>query len=101
MVKTGVDSGVAKGTVYLAADTKEELFYQATDQRCTEDYCAENLRDTRALRADGKFVLGVDYASRPDDVRAACAAYATEHFAGTVTVLDLDRTSPPCPGRGA
>ena len=78
----------------------EELFYEATDERCTQDYCAENLAETRALRADGKFVLGVDYATRPADVRAACARYGKERFAGTVTVLGLDRTSPPCPGRG-
>lgn len=78
----------------------EELFYEATDERCTRDYCAENLADTRALRAAGKLVLGVDYATRPADVRAACARYGSERFAGTVTVLDLDRTSPPCPGRG-
>ncbi|WP_245665249.1 endo alpha-1,4 polygalactosaminidase [Actinoplanes subtropicus] len=79
----------------------EELFYEATDERCAQDYCAENLAETRALRAAGKFVLGVDYATRPADVRAACARYATEHFAGTVTVLGLDRTTPPCPARGA
>jgi len=78
----------------------EELFYEATDQRCAQDYCAENLAEARALRAAGKFVLGVDYATRPADVRAACARYATEHFAGTVTVLDLDRTTPPCPAPG-
>ncbi len=75
----------------------EELFYQATDERCTEDYCAENLAETRALRDAGKFVLSVDYATRPADVRAACGRYRAEQFAGTVTVLDLDRTSPPCP----
>ena len=78
----------------------EELFYQATGERCARDYCAENLAETRALRAAGKFVLGVDYATRPADVRAACARYRQEGFAGTVTVLDLDRTSPPCPGHG-
>lgn len=75
----------------------EELFFQATDQRCAEDFCAENLAETRALRDAGKFVLGVDYATRPADVRAACGRYAAEHFAGTVTVLGLDRVSPPCP----
>ncbi len=74
----------------------EELFYQATDERCTEDYCAENLAETRALRDAGKFVLGVDYASRPADVRTACKRYESERFAGTVTVLELDRPSPPC-----
>jgi cysteinyl-tRNA synthetase len=75
----------------------EELFFRATDQRCTEDFCAENLAETRALRDAGKFVLSVDYATRPADVRAACASYRAERFTGTVTVLDLDRTSPPCP----
>ncbi|GIE95495.1 endo alpha-1,4 polygalactosaminidase [Paractinoplanes rishiriensis] len=75
----------------------EELFYQATDQKCTADYCAENLAETRALRKAGKFVLSVDYASRPGLVSAACGRYQAEGFAGTVTVLDLDRTSPPCP----
>ncbi|GAA2589770.1 endo alpha-1,4 polygalactosaminidase [Winogradskya consettensis] len=75
----------------------EELFYQATDERCTEDYCAENLSETRALRDAGKFVLSVDYATRAADVRSACARYRTERFAGTVTVLDLDRPGPPCP----
>jgi cysteinyl-tRNA synthetase len=75
----------------------EELFFRATDERCTEDWCAENLAETRALRDAGKFVLGVDYATRPADVRSACARYRAERFAGTVTVLDLDRPSPPCP----
>ncbi|WP_308121457.1 endo alpha-1,4 polygalactosaminidase [Paractinoplanes bogorensis] len=75
----------------------EELFFQATDKRCTEDWCAENLAETRALREAGKFVLSVDYASRPDDVRAACKHYANERFTGTVTVLELDRPGPVCP----
>ncbi|MFI1994155.1 endo alpha-1,4 polygalactosaminidase [Actinoplanes sp. NPDC020271] len=74
----------------------EELFFEATDERCTADYCAENLAETRALRDSGKFVLSVDYATRPADVRAACARYRAEHFTGTVTVVDLDRTAPPC-----
>jgi cysteinyl-tRNA synthetase len=75
----------------------EELFFQATDERCTEDFCAENLAETRALRAAGKFVLSVDYASKAADITAACSRYRTERFAGTVTVLDLDRPVPPCP----
>ena len=74
----------------------EELFFRATDERCTEDWCAEDLSETRALRDAGKFVLSVDYATRAADVRAACARYRTERFAGTVTVPALDRTSPPC-----
>ncbi|WP_307831537.1 endo alpha-1,4 polygalactosaminidase [Nucisporomicrobium flavum] len=75
----------------------EELFFRATDERCVEDWCAENLAETRALRDAGKFVLSVDYATRAADVRAACKHYAAEGFTGTVTVLDLDRPAPPCP----
>jgi len=74
----------------------EELFFLATDEPCTQDFCAENLADTRALRDAGKFVLSVDYATRPADIRSACRRYRTERFAGTVTVLELDRLTPPC-----
>ncbi|WP_089156410.1 endo alpha-1,4 polygalactosaminidase [Micromonospora sp. NBS 11-29] len=79
---------------YLAAVDgigMEELFYLATDVRCARDWCAENLAHTRALRDAGKFVLAVDYAERADHVRAACRHYRAERFAGTVTVLALDR----------
>jgi cysteinyl-tRNA synthetase len=69
----------------------EELFYLATDQPCTRSWCAENLRETRALRAAGKLVLAVDYATAPAFVRDAHARYAAERFAGCVTVRDLDR----------
>ena len=75
----------------------EELFFLATDEPCTEDWCAENLAATRALRDAGKFVLSVDYATRPADIRSACRHYRAERFAGTVTVLELDRPAPPCP----
>jgi cysteinyl-tRNA synthetase, unknown class len=75
----------------------EELFFRATDRRCTEDYCAENLAGARALRAAGKVVLAVDYARRPENVAAACAAYRREGFVGYVTSVDLDGISPGCP----
>jgi cysteinyl-tRNA synthetase len=75
----------------------EELFYLATDRPCREAFCAENLADVRALRRAGKFVLAVDYARRAENIRQACARYATEGFAGYVTTVDLDRISPPCP----
>ena len=74
----------------------EELFFEATGKACTQDWCTENLADARALRDAGKFVLGVDYASRAADIRSACARYRAERFAGTVTVLELDRLTPPC-----
>lgn len=74
----------------------EELFFQATDTPCRADYCQENLDHTRALRDAGKLVLAVDYAVRPENLRAACARYRAERFAGYVGVRDLDRISPPC-----
>ena len=74
----------------------EELFYLATDLPCTEDFCAENLQNARALRRAGKLVLAVDYAQRPRNIKAACARYAKEGFVGYVTVRDLDRISPSC-----
>ena len=74
----------------------EELFYLATDKPCVQDWCRENLADTRALRDAGKFVLSVDYASRAADIASACARYRSERFAGTVTDVELDRITPPC-----
>jgi cysteinyl-tRNA synthetase, unknown class len=76
----------------------EELFFRATDHPCIQDWCAENLANTRALRDAGKLVLAVDYASRPENIRTACHRYAEERFAGNVTVLDLDRIKLPCTG---
>ena len=54
----------------------EELFFLATDDPCVEAYCAENLRNTRALRDAGKLVLAVDYAVEPDNVRPPAPAIA-------------------------
>jgi cysteinyl-tRNA synthetase len=74
----------------------EELFFLATDEPCNQEFCAENLADTRALHAAGKFVLAVDYAVKPEHVAAACRRYASEGFAGYLTVRDLDRIAAPC-----
>lgn len=74
----------------------EELFYLATDEPCARDWCAENLAHTRMLRDAGKLVLAVDYAVRPENVRAACRHYRAERFAGTVTVREVDRIPAPC-----
>jgi cysteinyl-tRNA synthetase len=48
------------------------------------------------LRDAGKFVLAVDYARKPGNIRKACDRYRGEGFAGYVTVRELDRVSPPC-----
>lgn len=74
----------------------EELFFRATDQPCEADWCAENLAEAIALHKLGKTVLATDYAVKPANVRAACAAYEKHGFVGNVTVLDLDRISSPC-----
>lgn len=74
----------------------EELFFQATDQPCTADYCAENLEGARALRKAGKFVLAIDYANRSENIANACRRYRDEGFEGYVTVRALDRISAPC-----
>jgi cysteinyl-tRNA synthetase len=74
----------------------EELFFLATDRPCAEDFCAENLREVRALRDAGKLVLAVDYASRAENVRAACTRYAAERFAGYVGGRELDRPASAC-----
>ncbi|MCK2214735.1 endo alpha-1,4 polygalactosaminidase [Actinomadura sp. ATCC 31491] len=74
----------------------EELFFQATGRPCVQDWCRENLAHALALRRLGKAVLATDYATRPADVAAACASYRRHGLAGNVTVVDLDRVSPPC-----
>ncbi|HEY3717000.1 MAG TPA: endo alpha-1,4 polygalactosaminidase [Jatrophihabitantaceae bacterium] len=74
----------------------EELFYLATDEPCTQDFCQENLDSVRALRRAGKFVLAVDYATRPEDIARACARYRAEGFTGYVTTVALDHIRPPC-----
>jgi cysteinyl-tRNA synthetase len=75
----------------------EELFFRATDEQCTQDFCQENLDDTRKLRSAGKLVLAVDYARSAGNVGRACQRYRDEGFTGYVTVRELDQTRPPCP----
>ncbi|MGH3738297.1 MAG: endo alpha-1,4 polygalactosaminidase [Micromonosporaceae bacterium] len=74
----------------------EELFFLATDEACTEDFCAENLAATRGLREAGKLVLAVDYAEGPGNRAAACRRYRQERFVGYVTGVDLDDIRPHC-----
>jgi cysteinyl-tRNA synthetase len=71
----------------------EELFFLATDRPCDLDYCAENLRHARALRAAGKTVLAIDYATRPENIRYARERYRAEGFAGYLSTVEVDRLS--------
>ncbi|WP_336209633.1 endo alpha-1,4 polygalactosaminidase [Nonomuraea sp. LPB2021202275-12-8] len=74
----------------------EELFFRATDRPCRESWCQENLADALALRKQGKAVLATDYARSPENIKTACAHYRRSGIAGNVTMVDLDRISPPC-----
>jgi cysteinyl-tRNA synthetase, unknown class len=74
----------------------EELFFLNADEPCAEDWCAENLANTRAIRDAGKLILAVDYASEPANVTAACGHYEAEGFAGAVAGVDLDAIYAPC-----
>ena len=74
----------------------EELFFRATDEQCTADFCAEDLAATRQLKNAGKTVLAVDYATRAENVAEACRRYREEGFEGYVTVRALDTIATPC-----
>lgn len=74
----------------------EELFFRATDEPCTADFCATNLAATRKLKDAGKTVLAVDYATREENVAEACRRYREEGFEGYVTVRALDTITTPC-----
>lgn len=74
----------------------EELFFRATDEPCTADFCAENLAATRKLKEAGKTVLAVDYATSVEHRAEACRRYREEGFEGYVTVRALDTITAPC-----
>ncbi|MBK8431433.1 MAG: hypothetical protein IPL28_09155 [Chloroflexi bacterium] len=60
---------------YLAAVDglgMEELFFLATDIPCDESWCAENRDNAAVIRAAGKLVLAVDYATEAANI-ASCS----------------------------
>ncbi|NUQ89771.1 MAG: glycoside hydrolase [Glycomyces artemisiae] len=74
----------------------EELWFLNADTPCDEEWCAENLANTRAIHDAGKLILAVDYAADPANKAAACAHYAEEGFWGAVAGVDLDAVYEPC-----
>ncbi len=74
----------------------EDLFFRDADIPCTEDWCAENLANVRALKEAGKVILAVDYANKAENRSYACERYAQYGFAGYVSVVELDRIMSPC-----
>lgn len=73
----------------------EELYFRATDKPCTARWCAENRTAALAVRAAGKLVLTVDYATRPDNVRAAYAQSRADGFVPYVATVELDTLPNP------
>jgi cysteinyl-tRNA synthetase len=69
----------------------EELYFQATDEPCAAGWCAENHEAALAIKAAGKLVLTVDYATQPDNVRAAYANSRADGFVPFVTTVELDK----------
>ena len=67
----------------------EELYFLATDEPCTADWCAENREAALAISAAGKLVLTVDYATRPDNIRAAYTHSRADGFVPFVTTVEL------------
>lgn len=71
----------------------EELYFLAADEPCIADWCAENREAALAIKAAGKLVLTVDYATQPENVRAAYTQSRAEGFVPYVTTVELDRLS--------
>ncbi len=69
------DAGVAKGTVYLAADTKEDLFYQAVH------------REVRAWVADSAKII--DPRVPADQLLIQCAQAGMQYMENRPLVRDL------------
>src|ERR1700761_3002609 len=55
------DAGVAKGTVYLAADTKEDLFYQAVPRE-VRHYTAKMAKLTAPRKPADQLLLETTFA---------------------------------------
>ncbi|MGC9395723.1 MAG: endo alpha-1,4 polygalactosaminidase, partial [Anaerolineae bacterium] len=69
----------------------EELYFLATDEPCTAGWCAGNREAALAVRAAGKLVLTVDYATQPDTIRAAYTQARADGFVPFVTTVELDK----------
>ncbi len=72
----------------------ESLYFIATDEPCTADWCAENRAAALTIKAAGKLVLTVDYAVRPENVAAAYARSRADGFMPYVSTVELDRLQP-------
>ena len=49
----------------------EELYFQATDNPCSQSWCQDNRTNAAAIRAAGKLVLTIDYADQAANIASA------------------------------
>lgn len=68
----------------------EELYYLATDQPCAQSWCAENRANAAVVRAAGKLVLTIDYASQAVNIGDAYTRSRMAGFVPYCSVVDLD-----------
>jgi len=68
----------------------EELHFLATDEPCAADWCAANRAAALAVRAAGKLILTVDYATQPQNIRDAYTQSRADGFVPYVTTVELD-----------
>ena len=68
----------------------EELYILATDKPCTQSWCLENRANAAAVRAAGKLVLTVDYATVKANIDSAYTQSLAAGFVPYVSVRALD-----------
>lgn len=68
----------------------EELYFLATDRACTQSWCLENRNNAAAIRAAGKLVLTVDYATIAANTDSAYEQSLAAGFVPYVSVRALD-----------
>lgn len=68
----------------------EELYFLATDRACTQSWCLENRNNAAALRAAGKLVLTVDYATIAANITSAYEQSLAAGFVPYVSIRALD-----------
>lgn len=74
----------------------EELYILATDQPCSQSWCATNRANAAAVRAAGKLVLTVDYANQSANIAQAYTSSRAADFVPycTVVALNVMRVNP-------
>ncbi len=72
----------------------EDLYFLATGEPCTADWCAENRNAALAIKNAGKLVLTVDYAVRQENIDTAYIRSRADGFVPYVSTVELNRLQP-------